>query len=79
MVVEPTIEDRVKRMEEFLGFHNGDDLPETSKALAYGAVHGTVDLMQELSEIKFQLNDEIGKIKHKLNEILEVINNGNKK
>ena len=77
-MVEATIEDRVKRIEGFLGFHNGDDLPETSKALAYGAVHGTVNLMQELSEIKFKLNDEIAKIKDKLNEILEVINNGRK-
>lgn len=79
MVVEPTVEDRLINIEHILDITNGYKPVKTIKALSYGAVLGTVNLQEALSSWKFEIDKEIQKIKNKLNEILEVINNGNKK
>ena len=74
---------RLKDIEHILDTTNGYKPVKTIKALARGAVLGSVDLMQELSTIKNELNNrvdklelELKKIKDKINEISEVINDG---
>lgn len=74
-------EKRIEKIEHILDITNGYKPVKTIKALAKGAVCGTVDLMQELSSIKNEFENkinklelEIKKIKAKINEISEVIN-----
>ena len=66
-----------KEIARLKSFHNGQETPETFKALAQGCFEGTANLQEELilNRMKIEnLEIELNKVKLKINQIIQKIN-----